>query len=291
MGQSESLSVSPEGQHDESYGYEVMTVEEINKRQLGKLIIKYCGHEGTTDNEQTASIRKLLQRAITNLEPQQEQYPGVWRDAELKFFDLYGKGYLVKSGEGSVKFVAQITGKGDVELSKIKDESFFASLKALLVTRPAPQPQMEGAPPAQSNAGQRFLSFLTSPFSSGPSQAEGSSQNFSASADGTPYGQHQGLSGYGQGNGSQNHASNSFNLNNPQPVDDLPGSESETGSDESGCASQDQLQPTGDLNARRYSDPSTVLRPGYRKAGTKVIQYWLPSSEVIQYWKAECRCT
>ncbi|KAI8484719.1 hypothetical protein Bbelb_374820 [Branchiostoma belcheri] len=46
-----------------------------------------------------------------------------------------------------------------------------------------------------------------------------------------------------------------------------------------------------DLNARRYSDPSTVLRPGYRKAGTKVIQYWLPSSEVIQYWKAECRCT
>ncbi|KAI8496216.1 hypothetical protein Bbelb_260570 [Branchiostoma belcheri] len=35
------------------------------------------------------------------------------------------------------------------------------------------------------------------------------------------------------------------------------------------------------LNARRYSDPSTVLRPGYRKAASKVIQYWLPSSETL----------
>ncbi|XP_078700540.1 uncharacterized protein LOC144927154 [Branchiostoma floridae x Branchiostoma belcheri] len=162
MGQSTSShSVSPNGliEDPDWYKYEEMTVEEINKIQLGKLIIKYCGHEGTTDDEQTASIRKLLQRAITNLEPQQKQYPGVWRDAELKIFDLYGNGYVVKSGEGSVKFVAQITEKGDARLSKINDDkSFLAAMTTLFRRQNSQQLQMKGAPPDQSNARQGLLS-------------------------------------------------------------------------------------------------------------------------------------
>ncbi|XP_035660783.1 collagen alpha-1(XIX) chain-like [Branchiostoma floridae] len=203
MGQSMG---SPEGQHhqadgDESDGYQVMTVEEINKIQLGKLIIKYCGHEGTTDNEQTASLRRLLQRAITNLEPLQEQYPGVWRDAELKIFDLYGNGYVVKSGQGSVKFVVQITGKGDVELSKIKEESWWTSMKALFKRQDTQQLQIEGAPPEQSNASQSWLSSFLSfwPSNSGSQPREGQVEgvfqmvpgNHAEDGDGTPHGEPQ----------------------------------------------------------------------------------------------------
>ncbi|CAH1249617.1 Hypp8648 [Branchiostoma lanceolatum] len=154
-----SHSVSPDGQlsqEEESDEYHVKIVEEINKPKLGKLIIEYCGNEGSTDDEQAASMRTLLQRAITNLEPQQEQYPGVWRDAELKIFDLYGNGYVVKSGEGSVKFVAQITGNGDVQLSKIKDESWWTSMKALVSRQNGQRHQIEGGPPDKNNASQSW---------------------------------------------------------------------------------------------------------------------------------------
>ncbi|XP_019617940.1 PREDICTED: uncharacterized protein LOC109465238 isoform X2 [Branchiostoma belcheri] len=146
-------------QDEEYWGYDVKTVEEITKPKLGKLIIDYCGNEGIIDDERTGSIRKLLQRAITNLEPLQEQYPGVWRDAELKIFDLYGNGYVVKSGEGSVKFVAQITGNGDVELSKVNDQSFLASMKALVWRQNSQQLQIKGAPPDQSNARKGWFPF------------------------------------------------------------------------------------------------------------------------------------
>eukprot|EP00058_Branchiostoma_floridae_P013063 XP_002598551.1 hypothetical protein BRAFLDRAFT_66942 [Branchiostoma floridae] len=252
MGQS---WVSPEGQHDQADeygGYQVMTVEEINKIQLGKLIIKYCGHEGTDDNEQTASIRKLLQEAITNLEPKQEQYPGVWRDAELKIFDLYGNGYVVKSGQGSVKFVAQITGKGDVELSKIKDESWWTSMKALVMRQNTPQLSIEG-PPDQSNASRGWFSFLSSsrPSSGSQNQVEGVSPMIPGSpgedGDGAPHGEHQdqSLSGHDGDDGLLNNSSSSSSSSNPQPTDNQPSSEGQTGrNDISGSASQVQIQPT-----------------------------------------------
>ncbi|XP_078620322.1 uncharacterized protein LOC144887173 [Branchiostoma floridae x Branchiostoma japonicum] len=266
MGQSMgSPAVSPEGQQsqcEESDGYDVKlkTVEEINKPKLGKLIIEYCGNEGSTDNEQTASLRRLLQRAITNMEPLQKQYPGVWRDAELKIFDLYGNGYVVKSGEGSVKFVAQITGKGDVELSKIKDESWWTSMKALFnfLRQDTQQLQIEGAPPDQSNASKDWFFFLSSSRPSNGSQPnEGQVEGVSRMVPGSPgehgggtsHGQHQGhsFSGQEQGSGSQNNASSSssFNLINPQPADNLSDNEGQArGNETPGSASQVQIQPT-----------------------------------------------
>ncbi|XP_035661201.1 uncharacterized protein LOC118405693 [Branchiostoma floridae] len=248
MGQSMSTPAgSAEGQRSQdqaSYGYGVMTVEEINKPKLGKLIIEYCGNEGTTDDERTASLRKLLQRAITNLEPLQKQYPGVWRDAELKIFDLYGNGYVVKSGQGSVKFVALITGKGDVELNKIKDESWWASMKSLFKSQNTSQLQIGGAPTDQR------------PSNSGSQPKEGQVDNASLMVPGSPgedgdgaaKGEHQDQSpsGHGGGDGPLNNPPSSSSSFNPQPTDNQPSSEGQIGSNDiSGSASQVQLKLLG----------------------------------------------
>ncbi|XP_002735661.1 uncharacterized protein LOC100370711 [Saccoglossus kowalevskii] len=88
------------------------TCDEINKRSIGKFIIKCCGHEGIVD-EQDNRLRPLLQGAITHLDKEKEH---VWKNAELTFYDKYANCFIMKAGEGQNKFLVHLDGKDEIEV-------------------------------------------------------------------------------------------------------------------------------------------------------------------------------
>ena len=74
-------------------------VTEINKRSIGKVIIKWCGNEGTEDNEEQAYLRRLLQHVITFVEKNEEKEN--WKKVVVSIHNIDGFEYHVIADAGA----------------------------------------------------------------------------------------------------------------------------------------------------------------------------------------------
>lgn len=93
-------------------------VEEINKRSLAKLIIKYCGNEGNMTEERNTSLRKLLQEIIRFLDTENNWR---WKNAEINVYDNEYNSFTIISGNGDNKYIVQFKGQTEnVEIINIK---------------------------------------------------------------------------------------------------------------------------------------------------------------------------
>ncbi|XP_071096868.1 uncharacterized protein [Haliotis cracherodii] len=95
----------------------LLEVEDVNKRTLGKLIIKTVGHEGTDTDEEGTYLRRQIQACISNLE---HHKPALWKDARVSFYGLQGHEYVIQSGGGRHRFVVFLDAKDEVTLTKRK---------------------------------------------------------------------------------------------------------------------------------------------------------------------------
>ncbi|XP_019618617.1 PREDICTED: uncharacterized protein LOC109465672 isoform X1 [Branchiostoma belcheri] len=93
---------------------EGVTVNEINKRVLGKLIVEKVGNEGADVTARAAVLRTALQRAITHLESQPAE---VWQNAELEIIDKYGQVYHIRAGQAENKFVLYHDGTDNIKFT------------------------------------------------------------------------------------------------------------------------------------------------------------------------------
>lgn len=91
-------------EHREIYSFrnESNLVKEINKRNLGKMIIRYVGHEGL---EEKAGLRCLLQACIDFL---QTEAGGVWKNASITIFDEDFNKYEIASGTKTHQFICRM---------------------------------------------------------------------------------------------------------------------------------------------------------------------------------------
>ena len=93
---------------------EVIEVEVINKRVIGKVMIKYCGHEGTSNDKRTASLRKLLQAVIDCLQNSHKHTN--WHNAEVTVYDLDDNSFKIISGQGKHQFVVSDGDNGEPKI-------------------------------------------------------------------------------------------------------------------------------------------------------------------------------
>ena len=93
--------------------------EEINKRTLGKAIIKFCGHEGTENDQNKKVLRRLLQAAISHVELEAAD---MWRNAEVKIYDDNFDVYSIKAGHGQKVFMVSMDEKDEPKVVKTKQK-------------------------------------------------------------------------------------------------------------------------------------------------------------------------
>ena len=77
-------------------------------------MIKYCGHEGTSNDKRTASLRKLLQAVIDCLQSSHKHTN--WRNAEVTVYDLDDNSFKIISGQGKHQFVVSDGDNGEPEI-------------------------------------------------------------------------------------------------------------------------------------------------------------------------------
>ncbi|XP_062597192.1 uncharacterized protein LOC134258662 isoform X1 [Saccostrea cucullata] len=92
------------GTHRMTFDYrnEIIEVDEINKRSLGKMIIRYVGHEGS---EEKPGLRRLLQACIDFL---QKEGSGVWKNASFTIYDEDDNMYKIASGTRKYQFICRM---------------------------------------------------------------------------------------------------------------------------------------------------------------------------------------
>lgn len=95
---------------------EEMDVEEINKRNLGKMIIRYIGHEGVNEKR---GLRRLLQACIDYLQTEAE---GVWKNASITIYDDDDDAYTIASGTRKHQFICSMQ-NGEPRINEIKPVS------------------------------------------------------------------------------------------------------------------------------------------------------------------------
>lgn len=99
-----------------SFKDEEMDVEEINKRNLGKMIVRYIGHEGV---DQKRGLRRLLQACIDFLQTEAE---GVWKNASITIYDDDDDVYTIASGRRKHQFICSME-NGEPCINVIKSVS------------------------------------------------------------------------------------------------------------------------------------------------------------------------
>ncbi|XP_061196743.1 uncharacterized protein LOC133205017 [Saccostrea echinata] len=85
-----------------SYQDEVLEVEEINKRNLGKMIIRHVGHEGV---DEKPDLRRLFQACIDYLQTESERF---WRNASITIYDEEDNMYKIASGTKKHQFICRM---------------------------------------------------------------------------------------------------------------------------------------------------------------------------------------
>lgn len=93
----------------------IFKVDEINKRSIGKAIIKFCGNEGTQNDKNKATLRRLMQATISYTEKENSD---VWKNAEVKMYDDNCDVYSILAGDGKTKFIASFDGLGTPRVIK-----------------------------------------------------------------------------------------------------------------------------------------------------------------------------
>lgn len=82
---------------------EVIEVKEINKRTIGRAIIKYIGNEGTNIDTKKEGLRKLLQATIDYIQLHPSE--SVWTNAKVTVYDLEDNQFVFISGNGKHRFI------------------------------------------------------------------------------------------------------------------------------------------------------------------------------------------
>nr|XP_022286859.1 uncharacterized protein LOC111099730 isoform X2 [Crassostrea virginica] len=85
-----------------SHKKELCEVDIINKRNLGKMIVRFIGHEGV---EEKHGLRQLLQACIDYLQHETEE---VWRSALITIYDKEDNVYKIASGDRHNKFICRM---------------------------------------------------------------------------------------------------------------------------------------------------------------------------------------
>lgn len=85
-----------------SFQDELLDVEEINKRNLGKMIVRYIGHEGV---DEKPGLRRLLQACIDFL---QTEAAGFWKNASITIYDEDDNMYKIASGTRKHQFICRM---------------------------------------------------------------------------------------------------------------------------------------------------------------------------------------
>lgn len=75
----------------------------INKRVIGKIIIKNIGNEGADVDDRTAGLRKLFQALIDYV--QNNDFPRIWENATVTVYDSDDNHFKIKSGKGKNTFM------------------------------------------------------------------------------------------------------------------------------------------------------------------------------------------
>lgn len=84
------------------YEDEVIDVEEISKRNLGKMIVLCIGLESVQERQ---SLRPLLQACIDFLQTKSEK---VWKNASITILNKGGKMYKITCGKEKYQFICQM---------------------------------------------------------------------------------------------------------------------------------------------------------------------------------------
>lgn len=79
-----------------------MDVEEINKRNLGKMIVRCIGNEG---NDEKPGLRRLFQTCIDFLQIEAE---GNWKNASITIYDEDDNMYKIASGTRKHQFICRM---------------------------------------------------------------------------------------------------------------------------------------------------------------------------------------
>lgn len=82
---------------------ETINVPVINKRVLGKAIIKYIGNEGSEVDERKQELRRSLQAAIDYI--QTHEVEGIWENATMTVYDSACNKFEFISGKGKNTFL------------------------------------------------------------------------------------------------------------------------------------------------------------------------------------------
>lgn len=85
------------------YLNEVNKVDEINKRAIGKAIVKYIGNEGADTNSEKEGLRKRLQAVIDHIQTNPSET--IWKNARVTVYDLKDNEFVFISGQGKHQFV------------------------------------------------------------------------------------------------------------------------------------------------------------------------------------------
>lgn len=111
-------------EHRETFSFqdEEMEVEEINKRNLGKMIVRYVGHEGV---DEKPGLRRLLQACIDLLQTEAEGY---WKNASITIYDEDDNMYIIASGTRKHQFICCMQ-NGEPSITKTKSVSMHKKPK------------------------------------------------------------------------------------------------------------------------------------------------------------------
>lgn len=81
---------------------DVQEVSVINKRTLGKMIVKHIGHEGVEENK---NLRRLLQTCIDYLQKEKDSF---WENASITIYDEDDNMYKIASGKRKHQFICRL---------------------------------------------------------------------------------------------------------------------------------------------------------------------------------------
>lgn len=94
----------------------VYECDKIDKVAVGHMIIKVCGNEAMTDDENTAKTRKLLHSLITYLGKEEKKD---WKNAEITICDRNYDYWKLRCKNVHIKFVANLDGEGECRIEQV----------------------------------------------------------------------------------------------------------------------------------------------------------------------------
>ncbi|XP_053401536.1 uncharacterized protein LOC128557668 [Mercenaria mercenaria] len=100
--------------------------DEINKRSIGKAIVKFCGNEGTVNDKNKEMLRRLLQATISHIE---EEPLNTWKNAEVKIYDDNFDMYSIKAGKGQNMFMVSLDENDEPKVIRTKPSRVNSNIK------------------------------------------------------------------------------------------------------------------------------------------------------------------